>query len=94
MQTPDAFEIHWVVNPRPEQENSLLLDKLMQLPWLEGRPSIWAACEFNNMRALRFYFKQEKAVEKNAVYVSSYWKRGLSEEQHKKVKRTDAETAS
>jgi len=94
LQTPDAFEIHWVVNPRPEQENSLLLDKLMQLPWLEGRPSIWAACEFNNMRALRFYFKQEKAVEKNAVYVSSYWKRGLSEEQHKKVKRTDAETAS
>ena len=45
------------------------------------------------MRALRLYFKQEKAVEKNAVYVSSYWKRGLSEEQHKKVKRTDAETA-
>jgi NADPH-dependent ferric siderophore reductase len=93
LQTPEAFEIHWVINPRPEQDNTLLLDKVMLLPWLEGTPSIWAACEFNNMRALRRYFKQEKNVEKNAVYVSSYWKRGLSEEQHKKVKRTDAEKA-
>jgi len=92
-QTPDAFEIHWVINPTPEKENTLLLDKVMQLPWLEGNPSIWAACEFSNMRALRRYFKQDKNVAKKAVYVSSYWKCGLSEEQHKKVKRTDAETA-
>jgi NADPH-dependent ferric siderophore reductase len=92
-QTPDAFDIHWVVNPAPAKESTRLLDKIRQLPWLEGNPSIWAACEFGNMRALRRYFKQEKEVAKNALYVSSYWKRGLSEEQHKKVKRTDAETA-
>ena len=66
----------------------------MQLPWLEGTPSIWAACEFSNMRALRRYFKQEKKVEKKALYASSYWKSGLSEEQHKKVKRTDADAES
>ncbi|MBT6143750.1 siderophore-interacting protein [bacterium] len=92
-QTPEAFEIHWVINPTPEKENTLLLDKVMQLPWLEGNPSIWAACEFSSMRALRRYFKQDKNVAKKSVYVSSYWKCGLSEEQHKKVKRTDAETA-
>ena len=92
-QTPDAFDIHWVANPAPAKESTRLLDKIRQLPWLEGNPSIWAACEFGNMRALRRYFKQEKEVAKNALYVSSYWKRGLSEEQHKKVKRTDAETA-
>jgi NADPH-dependent ferric siderophore reductase len=92
--TPDAFEVHWVINPAPEKENTLLLDKIKQLPWLEGCPSIWAASEFSTMRALRRYFKQEKNVDKKAVYVSSYWKCGLSEEQHKKVKRADAETAA
>lgn len=93
LRSPDEFEIQWVINPTPEKENTLLLDKLMQMPWLKGEPSIWAACEFNSMRALRRYFKEEKNVAKKAVYVSSYWKRGLNEEQHKKVKRTDAETA-
>lgn len=92
LETPDGFDMHWVINPEPDRENTLLLDKLAQLPWLEGRPSIWAACEFSSMRGLRHYFKQEKNVAKQSVYVSSYWKRGLSEEQHKKVKRTDAET--
>lgn len=92
-QIPDSFEIHWVINPRPELENTHLLDKVKQMPWLEGSPSIWAACEFNNMRALRSYFKEDKNVERNSVYVSSYWKRGLSEEQHKKVKRGDAENS-
>jgi len=91
---PESFEIHWVINPAPGIENTHLLDKLKQLPWLKGEPSIWAACEFNTMRALRQYFKQEKNVDKKAVYVSSYWKRGLSEEEHKKVKRTDAETTA
>ena len=91
-QTPDAFEVHWVINPTPEKENTFLLDKIKQLPWLEGCPSIWAASEFSTMRALRRYFKQEKNLDKKAVYVSSYSKCGLSEEQHKKVKRADAET--
>ncbi|WP_420806523.1 hypothetical protein [Dasania marina] len=45
------------------------------------------------MRALRRYFKQQKEVAKKALYVSSYWKRGLSEELHKKVKRTGAESS-
>lgn len=92
--TPETFEIHWVTNPAQEKENTHLLDKLKQLPWLEGTPSIWAACEFNTMRALRHYFKHERNVDKQSVYVSSYWKRGLSEEEHKKVKRTDAETTA
>lgn len=90
--TPEDFEIFWVVNPDPDSENSCLLDKVRQLPWLEGRPSIWAACEFSNMKALRSYFKQEKKVGSKDMYVSSYWKSGLSEEQHKKVKRLDGDS--
>lgn len=89
----ENFQIHWVVNPHPDQENTCLIDKVIALPWLEGRPSVWAACEFSGMRALRKYFKQDRQVGKKDLYVSSYWKRGLSEDQHKKVKQQDAATS-
>lgn len=85
----ENFQIHWVINPHPDKENSCLVDKVTALPWLDGRPSVWAACEFTGMRALRKYFKQDRQVGKEEIYVSSYWKRGLSEDQHKKVKQLD-----
>jgi NADPH-dependent ferric siderophore reductase len=90
LHTPDNFIIHWVINPQPGSEQSPILEKIQQLAWQEGRPSIWAACEFTTMRALRRYFKQEMMVGKRELYVSSYWKKGISEDQHKKVKRADA----
>lgn len=88
--TPDNFDIHWLINPQPGSDNSLLLNKVKALDWPDGRPSIWAACEFNDMRALRHHFKKEKNVDKNDLYISSYWKKGVSEEKHKVVKQLDA----
>lgn len=88
---PENIDVHWVINPSPGNENSDLLDKVRQLEFLEGRPSVWAACEFNSMRALRHYFRQEKKVERFHVYASSYWKKGVSEDEHKLIKRQDKE---
>lgn len=86
---PSSFTIHWVVNPTPG-ENSPLLARVRQLEWLPGRPSIWTACEFSAMRELRRYFKEERQVGRGELYVSSYWKLGNNEDQHKVVKREDA----
>ncbi|WP_295798323.1 SIP domain-containing protein [uncultured Microbulbifer sp.] len=55
----------------------------------EGNPSVWCACEFTTMRHLRRYFRKEREVDAKLGYISSYWKHGLSEEQHKIVKRED-----
>lgn len=90
LKTPEQFEIHWLINPQPGSENTLTLNKVKELDWLGGRPYIWAACEFNDMRALRHYFKKERGVDKNDLYISSYWKKGISEEKHKVVKQFDA----
>lgn len=87
---PKNIEVIWVINPQPEKENSLLSDAIKALPWSEGKPSIWAACEFSNMRRLRAYFKKEKQVARDELYVSSYWKIGQSEDKHKMTKRLDA----
>jgi NADPH-dependent ferric siderophore reductase len=43
------------------------------------------------MRALRQYFRNEKQVKRENIYISSYWKLGVSEDGHKTIKQQDAE---
>lgn len=88
---PAGIELKWVINPHPSENNSLLLEEVKSLSWPQGSVSIWAACEFSNMKALRSFFKNEKEIEKDKIYISSYWKLGSNEDQHKVVKRVDLE---
>ena len=88
---PDGIELLWVVNAHPEKSNTLLADKVRSLPWLKGIPEVWVASEFDTMRLLRRYFKQEKQVPKAQVYASSYWKIGETDEGNKLAKKKDVE---
>ncbi len=88
---PEGMELHWVINPVPDRPNSILQDAVKALPWLEGTPYIWVASEFDAMRSLRRYFKQEKGVQRQEIYASSYWKMGTSDEGNKAAKREDTE---
>jgi len=85
---PENFELHWVINNHQHGSN-LLVDAVKALPVLEGDPSVWLACEFTSMRALRQYFHLDLQVKRRNVYASSYWKQGLTEEEHKRVKSAD-----
>ncbi|MBJ7538543.1 siderophore-interacting protein [Marinomonas transparens] len=86
---PEGMKIVWVINPHPEKANTLLPDAVKALPWLEGKPNVWSACEFSGMQQLRTYFKKEHHVGKDEIYISSYWKIGNSDEGHKKAKMKD-----
>ena len=88
---PDGIEMHWVINPNPGEDNDILLDRVRELPFYNGRAAVWTACEFSKMRKLRHYFRQEKNVDRFDVYASSYWKNGVSEDEHKFIKRRDNE---
>ena len=90
LEKPDGLDIHWVVNPAPGSTTTLLLAAVTELPWLAGRPSIWAASEFETMRCLRRYFNEQRRVRKQDRYVSSYWKLGVAEDEHKVIKSRDA----
>lgn len=91
LDVPAGMEVHWVVNPEPEALNTVLEDTVMALPWLEGQVSIWVAGEFSASRALRQYFRHDRAVDKEFKYVSCYWKIGESDEGMKAAKRADTE---
>ncbi|EMI57739.1 siderophore-interacting protein [Rhodopirellula sallentina SM41] len=83
--------MQWEINPSPNHDGNFLASKINALTWLDGKPSVWAACEFNSMRNLRKLFQQKHEIEKDNLYLSSYWKMGQSEEEHKTAKRIDNE---
>jgi len=82
---PDGIEFRWITT-----ENSLS-EYVQKMVWRQGSASIWCACEFDSMRQLRHYFRNEKAIDRENIYISSYWKNGVTEDGHKAIKREDAE---
>ncbi len=90
---PDLMAVHWVINPTPKTPNRLLAERVRELSWLDGSPAVWVAGEFEMMRDLRRYFKQEKHIDKHLIYASSYWKIGESDEGNKRAKQLDEQGA-
>ncbi|UUM32344.1 siderophore-interacting protein [Vibrio japonicus] len=84
LNSPKGIEVKWIVG------NEDLAEQVKALPWLTGDVSVWSACEFDSMRALRQYFRNEKQVERQNIYISSYWKQGVTEDGHKVIKQQDA----
>lgn len=91
---PENMEVIWVVNPHAGSDDSPLNDAIRQLPWLDGQVAVWTACEFKTMKKIRQYYREDKAIQKSHLYISSYWKQGLKEEDHKAAKQADEVVAS
>ena len=88
---PSGVDVRWIVNPDNEQENTLLADAVRNVDWLPGTPYPWFAGEFSTMRLVRRYFRNDRGIDKRAMYVSSYWKIGDTDEGMKRAKRMDPE---
>ena len=86
---PANMSVIWVVNPLSGSDDSPLYHAIKELEWLNGQVAVWAACEFKTMKKCRQYFRETRQIEKSHCYVSSYWKKGLQEEEHKVAKRED-----
>lgn len=84
IEAPEGLDVHWITG------NDSLSDKVKSLTWLEGEVSVWSASEFDDMRALRQYFRNDKNVDRDNIYISSYWKQGVTEDGHKVIKQEDA----
>ncbi|NNC99305.1 MAG: siderophore-interacting protein [Gammaproteobacteria bacterium] len=88
---PEKLELSWVVNDNPGSDESPLFHALRQAVLPTGKLSAWVACEFKSMRKIRHYLKTGQNMEKSHLYISSYWKRGSTEEQHKIAKQADTD---
>ncbi|MDY6885503.1 MAG: siderophore-interacting protein, partial [Pseudomonadota bacterium] len=81
---PDDVEVIW-------ETKASLPEVVASLSWHEELPAVWIACEFSDMRNIRRWLKDEKKLPHEQLYISSYWKKGRSEDQHKIEKRHDSE---
>ncbi|MEO9599880.1 siderophore-interacting protein [Parasphingorhabdus sp.] len=90
---PAGVTIHWLVDADLGANPALLVDATRALPSTADLVYAWVACEFEAMKLMRQYLRVEQAFGPDRLYISSYWKRGLIEDEHKKAKRADAEVA-
>ncbi|WP_422344908.1 siderophore-interacting protein [Parasphingorhabdus sp.] len=88
---PAGMKIQWIAEPDLGANPSLLSGAARELPAIAKFAYAWVACEFEAMKLLRQFLRVEEEFGPERLYISSYWKRGLVEDEHKQIKRADAE---
>ncbi|MEM7211172.1 MAG: siderophore-interacting protein [Pseudomonadota bacterium] len=86
---PRGIEIHWLMHPEPERASNAQEALIRSLDWPEGRIQTCIAGESGVIRSLRAFLHQEKRLPRQDTYISGYWKIGLVEDEHQKVKRAE-----
>lgn len=87
---PEGVEIHWLVQPNPHVRSDVQPDLIKSLPWPTGIIQTCIAGESGVIRSLRAFLHNEKGLPKEDTYISGYWKIGLIEDEHQKMKRAEA----
>lgn len=84
---PPGVSQHWLVHPDPHHPSRRQVEMVETMPWPEGRVRTMIAGETDVIRSLRLFLRQDKGVERARVYASGYWRIGLAEDEHQKIKR-------
>ncbi len=85
---PEGIEIHWLIHDHPHTSSTQQLDLFKALTWPDATPGVFVAGEFTAVAGLRAYLLDEKGLDKRSIYVSSYWKIGLVEDEHRIAKNS------
>ncbi|MEM9431166.1 MAG: siderophore-interacting protein [Pseudomonadota bacterium] len=88
---PAGVEQIWMVHADPHVPSTAQEDYLRDIAWPEGRVRTMIAGETGVVRALRHLARAERGVDRKAAYASGYWRIGLAEDEHQKVKRAEAD---
>ncbi|RWZ58292.1 siderophore-interacting protein [Labedella populi] len=79
---PSGVVVRWVHGVEP----ALLVDAVTAVPWLDGRPQIFAHGEREAMKGLRNLFR-ERGVQRSELSLSGYWAQGRTEDRFQAEKR-------
>ncbi len=87
---PKGIEIHWLVQPHIDEVLKPQVDFIRSMNWPEGRVQTCIAGETGTIRILRDFLHNEKRLPRPDTYISGYWKLGMIEDEHQKMKRAEA----
>ncbi len=88
---PAGISQHWIIHADPHHRSLRQVEMIRAMPWPAGRMATMVAGETGVVRDLRLYLRGERGLDRRDVYASGYWRIGLAEDAHQKVKREEAE---
>jgi NADPH-dependent ferric siderophore reductase len=88
--TPEGVKLHWLVLEDTHKPSTAQLEFIQSMEWPSGVLQTCIAGESSVIRSLRSYLHNERKVPKKDTYISGYWKIGIIEEEHQKMKRAEA----
>lgn len=86
---PEGFEVQWLIHPTPETKSEQQLAAIKNIHVMAGIANIFVAGELSTIREIKRYITTEESFKDAFRYISSYWKIGLKEEEHKEAKRRE-----
>lgn len=87
--SPNGIDIHWLFHPDSHQASQKQEAYIRALEWPSGRVQVCIAGESSVVKGLRAFIHDKKAVAKQDLYLSGYWKIGLVEDEHQQMKRRE-----
>ena len=85
---PAHLPITWLHNPHPQQTDQSQLAQVVKAITLPtGNRFAYVAGEFQAVKAIRQYLKVEQGWDKNELFLSSYWKAGVVEDESAEDRR-------
>lgn len=86
---PDGVEMHWLVHSDPHIASKAQETFIRALDWPNGRIQTCIAGESGVLKSLRAFLTQQENLQRADTYISGYWKIGLVEDEHQKLKRAE-----
>lgn len=86
---PPGVTQHWLVHSEPHEDSQQQIDMIRALEMPKGRIKTLIAGETGVVRALRMLLRGERGLPRLDVYASGYWRIGLAEDAHQKVKNQE-----
>lgn len=87
---PAGIDIHWLVHDTPHHASTAQEEFIRAMDWPTGVCQTCIAGESGVIKSLRGFLAQEVKLPRADVYISGYWKIGLIEDEHQKIKRAEA----
>jgi NADPH-dependent ferric siderophore reductase len=84
---PKGVQIYWLIHNSPHTSSTAQESLLRSTDWPKGRIQTCIAGESDVIKSLRNFLLKEKNVSKSDAYISGYWKIGLRETEHQKMKK-------
>jgi NADPH-dependent ferric siderophore reductase len=94
IRAPKGIRQHWMVVTPQETPGDRIVEAILKRPWAQGTVQTCIAGERGMIKQLRAYISVERETLTADSYISGYWKVGLVEDEHQKMKRAEADDAS